>query len=174
MPLDADTSSGEQSAKAFQDGINNAPPVYQEVWADMNPAYVAVSDFVQWANSQRIVIPVSTTQGYAGGGLVQSFASGGHVRGAGTATSDSIPARLSNGEYVIKKSAVDNIGISALHAINNMKGFASGGSASGVNTEDMKDLGRLTLSVGSSDFQVLAPRAVAEALTKWIETDSGL
>jgi len=43
--------------------------------------------------------------GYAEGGLVQAFASGGLVRGAGTATSDSIPARLSNGEFVMNAAA---------------------------------------------------------------------
>ncbi len=34
------------------------------------------------------------------------FADGGDVRGAGTGTSDSIPARLSNGEFVVKASQV--------------------------------------------------------------------
>lgn len=45
---------------------------------------------------------------YANGGLVASirgFAPGGPVTGAGTARSDSIPAMLSNGEYVINARA---------------------------------------------------------------------
>ena len=37
----------------------------------------------------------------ARGGAIQGFASGGHVRGPGTATSDSILSWLSNGEYVM-------------------------------------------------------------------------
>lgn len=47
------------------------------------------------------------------------FAEGGYVSGAGTGTSDSIPARLSNGEYVIKASAVKNLGVDFLDRLNN-------------------------------------------------------
>jgi TP901 family phage tail tape measure protein len=43
--------------------------------------------------------------GFADGGPVQSFPGGGAVRGAGTARSDSIDARLSNGEFVINAAA---------------------------------------------------------------------
>lgn len=56
-----------------------------------------------------------------------ALASGGQVRGAGTGTSDSIPAMLSNGEYVVKASAVRKIGVPALNAINAGRGFADGG-----------------------------------------------
>ena len=45
-------------------------------------------------------------------------AEGGPVFGAGTATSDSIPAMLSNGEYVIKTSAAQKIGYGALDKLN--------------------------------------------------------
>lgn len=57
------------------------------------------------------------------------FASGGYVSGPGTGTSDSIPAYLSNGEYVINAKATrDNFGL--LHAINNggISRFAEGGA----------------------------------------------
>lgn len=42
---------------------------------------------------------------------------GGKVRGPGTSTSDSILARISNGEYVLPKPAVDMVGLSNLDAI---------------------------------------------------------
>jgi hypothetical protein len=45
-----------------------------------------------------------------GAGSSLKFASGGYVSGDGTGTSDSIPARLSNGEYVIKASTVNQFG----------------------------------------------------------------
>lgn len=45
-------------------------------------------------------------------------AQGGYVTGPGTGTSDSIPARLSNGEYVVKASAVKRYGLGMLNAIN--------------------------------------------------------
>ena len=54
-------------------------------------------------------------------------ASGGYITGPGTSTSDSIPAMLSNGEYVIKASTVDRLGVRNLDALNNMRGFAKGG-----------------------------------------------
>jgi hypothetical protein len=47
-----------------------------------------------------------------------TYAKGGYVGGPGTGTSDSIPARLSNGEYVIKAQAVKTIGKDALDYLN--------------------------------------------------------
>ena len=51
-------------------------------------------------------------------GELDKFAQGGHVRGRGTGTSDSIPAMVSNGEYVVKADAVRNIGVDNLDIIN--------------------------------------------------------
>jgi len=45
-------------------------------------------------------------------------ASGGPVYGPGTGTSDSIPAMLSNGEYVIRSAAVDRLGVDTLNRLN--------------------------------------------------------
>ena len=53
-------------------------------------------------------------------------ASGGYISGPGSKTSDSIPARLSNGEYVVRASSVQKYGKSALDKINEGR-FASGG-----------------------------------------------
>lgn len=57
-------------------------------------------------------------------------AAGGYIRGPGTATSDSIPAMLSNGEYVVRAAAVDAYGVDMLHRINAMR-FADGGPVGG-------------------------------------------
>lgn len=61
-------------------------------------------------------------------GSVLGFASGGQVRGPGTGTSDSIPARLSNGEYVVNAEATKKH-LALLQAINggNVPAFAAGG-----------------------------------------------
>lgn len=53
-------------------------------------------------------------------------ASGGAIRGAGTGTSDSIPAYLSNGEYVIKADSVKKYGTQTFDALNAGR-FAEGG-----------------------------------------------
>lgn len=62
------------------------------------------------------------------------FWTGGYVRGPGTGTSDSILARLSDGEYVIRAAAVRRYGVGLLNALNGMRlpKFASGGLVSGA------------------------------------------
>lgn len=61
------------------------------------------------------------------------LATGGAVNGPGSATSDSIPAWLSNGEYVMRAAAVNRIGVANLDAanegrhVNGAARFASGG-----------------------------------------------
>ncbi|MFJ9413039.1 transglycosylase SLT domain-containing protein [Streptomyces sp. NPDC101227] len=68
---------------------------------------------------------------------VAGFASGGHIRGPGSGTSDSIPAMLSDGEYVMRASSVRKYGTGFMHAINTgtLGGFADGGDV-GSLTED--------------------------------------
>lgn len=58
--------------------------------------------------SRANVIP-TTTNGHA---------TGGFIRGAGTSTSDSIPAMLSNGEYVISADSVRKYGTNFMNAVN--------------------------------------------------------
>jgi len=61
-----------------------------------------------------------------------AFATGGAVKGPGTGTSDSIPANLSNGEFVIKASSASKIGMSNLKAMNNTGKVPTGLAAGGV------------------------------------------
>ncbi|TCS71199.1 hypothetical protein EDC61_11178 [Sulfuritortus calidifontis] len=53
-------------------------------------------------------------------GNVKKFAAGGLVSGPGSATSDSIPARLSAGEYVVRAAAVRQVGVAFLDSINGL------------------------------------------------------
>ena len=82
--------------------------------------------------------------GLADGGRVRPR---GFVSGKGTATSDSIPARLSNGEYVLPADTVRAVGVEALDALrksthqpvkgeqaNAARGFFAGGTPGGVGT----------------------------------------
>jgi hypothetical protein len=71
-----------------------------------------------------------TLKKLAMGGMVQNYQPGGRVSGPGTGTSDSIPAMLSNGEYVIRASSVQAIGTPMLDSINRM---AMGGLATTYN-----------------------------------------
>ena len=82
----------------------------------------------------------------AGGIGIFGFASGGYISGPGTRTSDSIPAMLSNGEYVINADAVSRVGAPLLDAINqgrSIRHFASGGLVSGSGS------GGIILKAGS-------------------------
>lgn len=65
------------------------------------------------------------------GGL--PHATGGYIMGPGTGTSDSIPAFLSNGEYVLTAEAVQNVGLPLLDAMNSGRvgHFATGGLVNG-------------------------------------------
>lgn len=75
--------------------------------------------------------------GFSDGGLVGApplaKADGGYISGPGTGTSDSIPARLSNGEFVVRASAVAKHR-AVLEAINSdrIPKFADGGLVGGT------------------------------------------
>lgn len=55
--------------------------------------------------------------GYAGGGDVFPRRAG-YIRGPGTETSDSIPAMLSRGEFVVRAASVRRWGLDFMHALN--------------------------------------------------------
>jgi lambda family phage tail tape measure protein len=64
-------------------------------------------------------------------GGTTALATGGLIAGPGTGTSDSILARVSDGEYVVNAAAVKAVGVQALHRINSLgtglPRFATGG-----------------------------------------------
>lgn len=79
-------------------------------------------------------------------------ANGGYIAGAGTSTSDSIPAMLSNGEYVIRAAAVRKIGVPTLNSLNTGRyHFADGGYVGGKKLEPSGVAGNLTLQVNALD-----------------------
>ena len=81
---------------------------------------------------------------------VTKKATGGYITGPGSGTSDSIPAMLSNGEYVLRSSAVDRIGVGTLNAMNAgaIPQFAEGGS---VGDSVAAGAGNVTLNVSTVD-----------------------
>lgn len=72
----------------------------------------------------------------------QPFATGGYVSGPGTATSDSIPAMLSDGEFVIKADAVKKFGAGFMAKINAgiMPQFFNEGGGVGVDPKSLQKL----------------------------------
>lgn len=145
---------------AVQDGFAQ---LFQDIGSGAKSAKDAFADFgrsvLQTINriaSQKLAEALfgslmgGGAAGSAGGlgALISSFfgfASGGYVTGPGTSTSDSIPARLSHGEYVVNARAVSRLGLSFLDAIN---GLSAGPRIQG---------GRLAFAAGG-----LVPEAPAQ------------
>ena len=75
----------------------------------------------------------SGADGDSGVGSTGAYANGGKVRGPGTGTSDSIPARLSAGEYVIPADVVRRIGTDTLDRL------MLGHMPAGIEMEDEDD-----------------------------------
>ena len=87
------------------------------------------------------------------------FAEGGYISGAGTSTSDSIHAMLSNGEYVIKADAVKKYGLNFLNAVNNgyftrmktyVPRFADGGYVGDAMQDTARGMVDFARNIGTS------------------------
>lgn len=86
-------------------------------------------------------------------------ATGGYISGPGTGTSDSIPAMLSNGEYVIKAEAVKRYGTNFLNAVNSgaftrmrtsLPRFAEGGYVGDALQDTARGMTDFAKSIGTS------------------------
>lgn len=80
--------------------------------------------------SATVTIRTVRTGGMGPQDDIPGVATGGHIRGPGTRTSDSITARLSDYEYVVKAKAVEHYGVDFMDAVNSMR-FAGGGLVTG-------------------------------------------
>lgn len=115
--------------------------------------------------------------GFSGGGEVDASggvnaAEGGHVTGPGTGTSDSIAARLSDGEYVVRSAVVAQPGmLGFLHSLNNAggnvrrrgRGFAQGGLVDGTGSTAQGAIGHagITATLGLDEGLVLKKLAAS-------------
>lgn len=172
LVTDTGEKIGIDTAKKLAQGIQLGLPI-EQLMASLNvrlvsnpltpqtntgPAQGAIDQLVRLNDGRTITIRVNAS--IPGGGVAGApgvgnrvFASGGPVRGPGTGTSDSIPARLSNGEYVIKASRVRALGVPYLDALNGGRSripghFADGGPVAGSNiTSGIVELGPNTMNV---------------------------
>ena len=93
----------------------------------------SIHNVITNSETYRSVHDITKAQGgivrrAVGGPVVQVIPTGGSVIGPGTGTSDSIPALISNGEYVIKAAAVQKYGVHMFDRLNAMR-YAGGGLA---------------------------------------------
>ena len=120
--------------------------------ASIVPKTITISAKV--IGSQGINVRASLADGFATGGHAT-----GYVTGPGTATSDSIPAWLSNGEFVVKASSVDKIGLDRLWYMNRygqLPAFADGGHVH-YSQAAPRYAGGGYFSAPSADAQRVAP-----------------
>jgi TP901 family phage tail tape measure protein len=82
---------------------------------------------------------------------LNGHASGGFISGPGTSTSDSIPARLSRGEYVMSAKAVDKYGVAMMDGLNARR-FADGGSTGGGDTAGSPLLAKIIAAMLGGGF----------------------
>ncbi|MEJ5903784.1 phage tail length tape measure family protein [Pseudomonas kermanshahensis] len=102
-------------------------------WA---PAAAMASLATLGANSVPAAAALTSTTALATSlAVIPGFATGGYVSGAGTGTSDSIMARLSDGEFVVNAAATKR-NRALLEAINsNERVSVAGGGSSGVGAQ---------------------------------------
>lgn len=126
------STAGDESFKDLTNAVHGWGREFTDTLADM--VMEGKLNFKDLADSIiRDLLRISIYQGITkplfdsiGGFLPQAntgvaAAAGGYISGPGTATSDSIPARLSDGEYVVRAAAVKTYGASFLEAINQMR-----------------------------------------------------
>ena len=115
------------------------------------------------------------------------FATGGYISGPGTGTSDSIPAMLSNGEYVIKAEAVKRYGTNFLNAVNSgaftrmktsIPRFAEGGYVGDALQDTARGMTDFAKSIGTNvsttnNMNVALVRNEQEAFEHFMRSPSG-
>lgn len=123
---------GEQSStyKNFATGqaiISGALAVNKTMASVPYPANIAAAALVGAQTGAKIA--KIRSQG-------ENFRDGGMIRGPGTSRSDSIPANLSDGEFVMRAEAVRRIGANNLERMNegNVPNFARGGAVGNVTS----------------------------------------
>ena len=121
-------------ATALKDPWTAFSDIASGVWERMEAAAKSVLDWI--GDKLSAIASIASSIGSAIGSvlgnipMVPGLAAGGIVRGPGTGTSDSVLARLSAGEFVMKTKAVDHWGPQFMHALNSLRnpfGFAEGG-----------------------------------------------
>ena len=104
------------------------------------------------------------------------YATGGLIYGPGTGTSDSIPAMLSKGEYVVKASAVSQYGTGLMEAINN-KTYATGGivryaGGGSVDTTNTPSYGDMVYNITVNAATNADPDEIARTIMRTIKADA--
>jgi hypothetical protein len=147
------TPAAVQLNNALQQGFATAIQGLLDGTSKVKDAFKSLAQSVAAAFTQIISqnIAASILRGLGGSafgagiGKIFGFADGGMVRGPGSGTSDSIPARLSNGEFVQPARTVSFYGAEFMEALRRLqvprlglatggRGYASGGLVGSSNS----------------------------------------
>lgn len=139
-----DYPNGLGPAASYFPGIGRDWPTEVKRTIDSDSRSQAIDEFT------RYLFPEQVPVGKNLGGSIQKFAMGG-------ASSDTVPAMLTPGEFVINKKAARSIGYGKLNKMNHadsVQGFASGGPVGGV--QYFKD-GTSVLSAAATVYESSFP-----------------
>lgn len=123
-----------QKLQEYKSWINTNYPTANAARADMLSRIMPSAQF--W-DAYKIINPRTKGIDFTKYSLTQAigaFSTGGFVSGPGGETSDSIPARLSNGEYVVRAAAVKRYGLDFMNSLNQMKVGGTFGSSTTAST----------------------------------------
>ena len=119
-----DYELGQKIPFAFADGLANAMTEAlngtKSIKEALSDAALSFLQMIQQAMMQKAAYSMVGAMGFSRGGNVRNYSRGGGV-----------PARVSNGEYVMGKDAVRKYGGSFMHSLNaggRIPGFSDGGS----------------------------------------------
>jgi hypothetical protein len=173
--------------EAFQDALVNALTTglqeAENLLGVLRNIGLAVVQAVQQLLALRLAKAIVGGLPFSGGGQVPvRKATGGAVSGPGTGTSDSVPAMLSRGEYVVRAAVVQQPGVlGALEALNRgmatpalagprgVRRFADGGFVSGAGVQRHDVSVTLGLEDGLVERRIESPagsRAVVRVVSK--------
>jgi len=160
---------GKQTPQLFADGMAQAMEAALSQADDLGSALRGVATgflkslqgaFLQSASKQIVASVLPNALPFSQGGIVKGYATGGLVTG-GSGYKDDVPAMLSEGEYVIRKSSVQKYGKDNLTKLNSGKmptmadggfflpGFRGQESISGI--ENLQKFASQTTTSGATD-----------------------
>lgn len=124
----------QQTGESITEGSDRVVGNLKQAWGDLGAWFDNLGAGIANRWNAQMGTMAAPPAGGGGGGITGGdsaltevpfgMASGGYVRGPGSGTSDSIAARLSAGEFVVRAAAVRRLGLGFLSGLN---GYAAGG-----------------------------------------------
>jgi hypothetical protein len=170
--VDAATEPAMGTVRQLEQTVMNVEAV-MKIKIDASQALAAIRALERPTSSVHTVY-VKEVNSRAGGGYIQKLAVGGVFTGHGRVPGydpldrDLVNAKLTGGEYVIRRSAVDAIGRATLDYMNQNKRVPKFASGTPSTTTPV------VLNIGTQSFEMSSDAEVAAALQRYIEKEGGL